>query len=187
MEAHSYVSLQTSTTASPTSTDYSSTTTTTTGTTTGILSEDVNHSERRLYIIYIIVLVAHFSCVKSSTTTQDVSSRMNWHCGDEANNIPPMKYFTKLDVDYLGKGASTRLYELRKLMNMVDKAAAESGHTPKQYMSLAEANTCFFHGEKAILDIVPANTPQGRARVVAMMKWTTVVKYTHKKRGGETE
>ena len=110
-----------------------------------------------------------------------------WHCGDEANNIPPMKYFTKLDVDYLGKGASTRLYELRKLMNMVDKAAAENGHTPKQYMSLAEANTCFFHGEKAILDIVPANTPQGRARVVAMMKWTTVVKYTHKKRGGETE
>ncbi len=110
-----------------------------------------------------------------------------WHCGDEANNIPPMKYFTKLDVAYLGKGASTRLYELRKLMNMVDKAAAENGHTPKQYMSLAEANTCFFHGEKAILDIVPANTPQGRARVIAMMKWTTVVKYTHKKRGGETE
>ncbi|KAL7509504.1 hypothetical protein ACHAXN_010960 [Cyclotella atomus] len=109
------------------------------------------------------------------------------HCGDEANNIPPMKYVTKLDVDYLGKGGSTRLYELRKLMNMVDKAAAESGHTPEQHTSLAEANTCIFHGEKAILDIVPANTPQGRARVVAMMKWTTVVKYTHKKRGGETE
>jgi hypothetical protein len=98
-----------------------------------------------------------------------------------------MKYFAKVDVEYLGKGAKTRLSELRKLMKMVDNAASATGHPPKEYMSLAEANTCFFHGEKAILDIVPANTPQGRARVVAMMKWTTVVKYTHKKRGGETE
>jgi hypothetical protein len=98
-----------------------------------------------------------------------------------------MKYFTKFDVDYLGRGAKTRLYELRKLMNIVDKAAAENGHTPKQFMSLAEANTCFFHGEKAILVLVPPNAPQGRARVVSMMKWTTVVKYTHKKRGGEPE
>jgi hypothetical protein len=39
-------------------------------------------------------------------------------------------------------------------MNIGDKAAAESGYTPKQYMSLGEANTaCFFHGEKAILDM----------------------------------
>jgi hypothetical protein len=39
-------------------------------------------------------------------------------------------------------------------MNIGDKAGAESGYTPKQYMSLAEANTaCFFHGEKAILDM----------------------------------
>jgi hypothetical protein len=46
---------------------------------------------------------------------------------------------------------------------------------PKQYMSLAEANSaCFFHGEKAILDEVP----------VAAMMWTTVVKYTHRRGGG---
>jgi predicted metal-dependent hydrolase len=34
--------------------------------------------------------------------------------------------------------------------------------------------------------VVPANTPQSRARIVAMM-WSTVVKYTHKRRGGGTE
>jgi hypothetical protein len=61
---------------------------------------------------------------------------------------------TKLDVGYLGKGTRTHLYGLRKLMNIGDKAGAESGYTHKQYMSLAEAKTaCFFHGEKAILDM----------------------------------
>jgi hypothetical protein len=34
------------------------------------------------------------------------------------------------------------------------QSSSESGYTPKQYMSLGEANTaCFFHGEKAILDM----------------------------------
>jgi hypothetical protein len=105
-----------------------------------------------------------------------------WHCGDEANNIPPMKYLTKSDVDYLGRGARIRLSEMRKLVAILDNEATVKGHAPKQYMTLAEANTCYYHGEKAVLAFVPAKTPKGRSRVVSMMKWTTVVKYTHKKR-----
>ena len=105
-----------------------------------------------------------------------------WHCGDESANIPPMKWFHATDVDFLGKRAHISLCEMRKVMLTVDKVATEQGFPPKDHMSLHEANTCYYRGERGIFDVVPENTPQGRPRIVARMKWGTVVKFMHKRR-----
>jgi hypothetical protein len=51
------------------------------------------------------------------------------------------------------------------------------------YMSHTMTNTCYFHGESAIIDIIPTTTNTGRNRVVSKMKWNSVVKFMHKKRG----
>ena len=40
-----------------------------------------------------------------------------WHCGDETNNIPPMKYLDKYDVDFLGKRARSTLSEHKRVMD----------------------------------------------------------------------
>eukprot|EP00804_Cyclotella_cryptica_P001683 CCRYP_009072-RA/>CCRYP_009072-RA protein AED:0.30 eAED:0.29 QI:0/-1/0/1/-1/1/1/0/334 len=105
-----------------------------------------------------------------------------WHCGDEKKNIPPMKYLTPDDIKFLNKRAHISLSELKKVMTVIDKVAKEQGFPPKEHMSQRDANTCYYRGERAIFDIVPENTPQGRPRVIASMKWATVVKYMHKKR-----
>eukprot|EP00804_Cyclotella_cryptica_P020114 CCRYP_020133-RA/>CCRYP_020133-RA protein AED:0.24 eAED:0.24 QI:0/0/0/1/1/1/2/0/687 len=105
-----------------------------------------------------------------------------WHCGDEKNNIPPMKYLTPDDIKFLNKRAHISLSELKKVMTVIDKFAKEQGFPPREHMSQRDANTCYYRGERAIYDIVPENTPKGRPRVITSMKWATVVKYMHKKR-----
>jgi hypothetical protein len=106
-----------------------------------------------------------------------------WHCGDDANRIPPMKQLHNSDVEYLGKSARVRLSEMRKVMGAIDAASAAKGFPTAGYMSHTMANTCYFHGESAIIDIIPTTTNTGRNRLVSKMKWNTVVKFMHKKRG----
>ena len=101
-----------------------------------------------------------------------------WHCGDEAEKIPPMKFFSNSDVRHLGKTMRVRLGELRKVMKAIDTATAAKGHPVANNMTHAMANTCFFHGESAISDVVPATTNTGRDRIISRMKWNTIVKYT---------
>jgi hypothetical protein len=55
--------------------------------------------------------------------------------------------------------------------------------TNAQATSHTMANTCYFHGESAIIDIIPTTTNTGRNRLVCKMKWNTVAKFMHKKRG----
>ena len=111
-----------------------------------------------------------------------------WHCGDETRQIPPMKYFHNSDVEHLGKASRVRLAELRKVMTVIDVAAAANGKgfPSANNMDHTMANTCYFHGESAIIDLVPTQTNKGRDRLVSRMKWTTVVRFMHKKRGTQS-
>jgi hypothetical protein len=110
------------------------------------------------------------------------SMYLYWHCGDETRQIPPMKYFHNSDVEHLGKSARVRLSEMRKVMGAIDAASAAKGFPAANNMDHTMANTCYFHGESAIIDLVPAQTNKGRDRLVSRMKWTTVIRFMHKKR-----
>jgi hypothetical protein len=110
------------------------------------------------------------------------SMYLYWHCDDETRQIPPMKYFHNSDVEHLGKASRVRLAELRKVMTVIVAAAAK-GFSAANNMDHTMANTCYFHGESAIIDLVPSQTNNGRDRLVSRMKWTTVVRFMHKKRG----
>ena len=46
-----------------------------------------------------------------------------WHSGDEAKNIPPMKFLEPNDVKHLGKRSRTSLGEVRKVMSLIDNEA----------------------------------------------------------------
>jgi hypothetical protein len=46
-----------------------------------------------------------------------------WHCGDEHNNILPMKYLDKNDVKFIGKRANVSLSELRKVIGCIDEGS----------------------------------------------------------------
>jgi hypothetical protein len=105
-----------------------------------------------------------------------------WHCGDESRHIPAMKFLVASDVDFLGKKAPCRLYEMKKVMTSIDNEAIAKGAIPSDHMSFAEANTCYFRGEKAVSDAVPDKTPSGRPRVISKLKWNTVVKYLYKEK-----
>jgi hypothetical protein len=70
---------------------------------------------------------------------------------------------------------------MRKVMGAIDAASAAKGSPIAGYMSHTMANTCYFHGESAIIDIIPTTTNTGRNRLVSKMKWNTVVKFMHKK------
>ena len=69
------------------------------------------------------------------------------------------------------------------MMTSIDNEATAKGHPPSEHMDLRQAASCYYHGESIISTIIPSKTPQGRERLVSKMKWTTVVKYMHKKRG----
>lgn len=105
-----------------------------------------------------------------------------WHCGDESNRIPPIKFFANSDVDFLGKTSRIRLSELRKVMSAIDDEAALKGYAPQEHMDQKSTNTCYHHGESKIVETIPQATPGGRKRLIEKMKWSTVVKYMHKKR-----
>ena len=103
-----------------------------------------------------------------------------WHCGNEAMEIPPMKYFDNVDVSFLGSSSRVRLNEVKQLMQSIDKAAASNGTKPKRGMTLAEATTCFNAGRTGIN--IPTTTLTGRRREIGLLKWTSVMKYLPKKK-----
>ena len=107
-----------------------------------------------------------------------------WHCSDESEKIPPMKFLEKTDVTFIDKQAHVSLSELRKVMCCIDDAAKANGSPPKEHMSHAYANSCYLRGECGVLSLMPDKTPSGRTRIIANKKWGTVVKYLHKPRGG---
>lgn len=102
-----------------------------------------------------------------------------WHCGDESKHVPPMKFLVASDVNFLGKRAKTSLYEMKKVMEVIDGEASRQGAPPHMHMSLREANTRYFRGERAIHTVVPDKTPSGRLRIISKMKWCTIVKYIY--------
>ena len=106
-----------------------------------------------------------------------------WHCGDPANGIPEMKHLLASDVSYLGKGAKTRLSEMRKVMTLIDREAISKGCTVRVTMNHKMANSCFHHGESAIRNIMPNETMTGRMRNISNMTWGSIVRNMHKKRG----
>jgi hypothetical protein len=65
----------------------------------------------------------------------------------------------------------------RRFFTQIDNKATKNGATPAERMTLTEANTCYFRGERAIYTAVPDKTPAGRPRIIPKMKWGTVVKY----------
>jgi hypothetical protein len=83
-----------------------------------------------------------------------------------------------------GKRAHTTLYEneIKKVFTQIDNKATTNGATPAEHMTLTEANTCYFRGERAIYAAVPDKTPAGRPRIISKMKWGIVVKYMYKSR-----
>jgi hypothetical protein len=58
--------------------------------------------------------------------------------------------------------AQTTPNELKKITNQMDNKATPNGSIPAEHMSVVEANTCYFRGEKAIYAAVPDKTPNGR-------------------------
>ena len=108
-----------------------------------------------------------------------------WHGGHEALENPPMKFFQNKDIDFLGKRACISLCECRRVMEAIDKEATRKGVVLRSIMSQVETNTCYYKGESAILAVVPANTPTppGQPRIVARLKWPTVIRFMRKKWG----
>jgi hypothetical protein len=72
---------------------------------------------------------------------------------------------------------------MRKVMTIIDVASATKGFPTADKMNLTMANTCYFHGESAIIDLIPPTTNTGRKRLISRIKWGTVVKFTYKRRG----
>lgn len=93
-----------------------------------------------------------------------------------------MKFLVSSDVDFLGKKAPCRLYEMKKVMTSIDNEAAKNGANISDHMSMTEARTCYWYGEKAVSDAVPDRTPSGRPRDISKLKWNTVVKYLYKEK-----
>ena len=97
-----------------------------------------------------------------------------WHCGNESQHIPPMKFLDSDDVKHNGKRARTSLAELRKVMHLIDNRAKAQGLDIKDRMTNVEANTLYAHGESAVLDLVPAYTPTNRKRSIHRLKFYSV-------------
>eukprot|EP00956_Cyclotella_meneghiniana_P032766 scaffold91272_cov93-Cyclotella_meneghiniana.AAC.1 len=69
------------------------------------------------------------------------------HCGKEADKIPPMKLFKSHNISTIS--------ELRKIILFIDSAARSKGFPVKHSMSHEEANTCYYHGESALVAVIP--------------------------------
>ena len=105
-----------------------------------------------------------------------------WHYGDEAGKVPPIKELQTSDVSHLQRGRTT-FYECKNLMKVIDEAAEKAGFpVSRGFMELVECNTCYFHGEGAILEHVAAKTPKGRDREIWAMKWSSVLREFYKRK-----
>mmetsp|Transcript_24517 Transcript_24517/g.55528 ORF Transcript_24517/g.55528 Transcript_24517/m.55528 type:complete len:254 (-) Transcript_24517:29-790(-) len=103
-----------------------------------------------------------------------------WHCGNENEHLPPMKYLSNSDVNFLGKRAGTTLSEIRRVMEMIDERVRSQSLAVGG--TLAQVNTAYNVGESAILDALDDDTPSGRPRNVCRMKVSTVVREIQRKR-----
>lgn len=103
-----------------------------------------------------------------------------WHCGDESNNIPPMKYLEKSDVSFIGKRARITLSEITKVVKMIDNRATAQGLQVKDRMTFIEVNTLYNVGEEAIKEAIDGKTPTERSRNISRLKMSSVVRYIQK-------
>lgn len=99
-----------------------------------------------------------------------------WHCGDPAKKIAPIKMLDKRDLSILEKKEKKCLGGMRRLMDIIDRAAIAEGVRPKKElpMTQAEANACFIKGRNGIQ--VTGATPSGRPRNVYAMTWQSVLR-----------
>jgi hypothetical protein len=111
---------------------------------------------------------------------------LQWHCGNEAKKISPIKNFDQRDLSCLGTRAKKSFSELKRMMGAIDKAATESGVPPKKgYMTQAEAASCFLHGQHGLN--IPATTPTGKPRNIARLTWSSAVKYMPTAKGRKSK
>ncbi len=78
------------------------------------------------------------------------------------------------------------LNECRRVMEVIDRESKARGMEPKEMMVMAhmEANTCYFRGKPAIIELVPNETPCNRNRIDSRLRWGTVIKYMRKRSAG---
>lgn len=68
-------------------------------------------------------------------------------------------------------------------MTEIDKGAVAAGlQVSREALEHTECNTCYFHGERVILERVPSKTPKGRNRDVHRMKWGTISREFYSKK-----
>ena len=114
---------------------------------------------------------------------------MYWHCGNEIQNIPPMKYFAARDVAHLRGRATVKLCEIRKVMTLVDGRATTNGLTIKGNMTHSEVNALYAKGEAAVEDAISGTAPfGGNRKAVSRMSVHSIIRYMQqqKKRGRHT-
>ena len=104
-----------------------------------------------------------------------------WHCGNENDNIPPIKWLQCSDVDRVGKRARATLAKMRRVMTLIDDRARAKGLRVKANMNHVEANTLYAHGEEVIKELVSGKTLQGRERNVSALKLSSVVTFIQRK------
>ena len=97
-----------------------------------------------------------------------------WHVGDHHARICPMKYFSKTDVDFIGKRSRANLGEIRKLVSMIDEEAKRKGKTIMPTMTKEQALECLEAGVSGI-NFHPT-TPGGKTRNITRLKWSTLIK-----------
>ena len=105
-----------------------------------------------------------------------------WHCGNENDNIPPLKWLQCSDVAHVGKRSRATLAEMRRVMTLIDDRARAKGLRVKANMSHVEANILYAHGEEVIKELVSGKTLQGRERNVSALKLSSVVTFMQRKR-----
>jgi len=107
-----------------------------------------------------------------------------WHCGDAEQKISPMKLFQTSDLLHV-KRAKNNLYEVRSVVTLVDSAATKRGMTVNTVMTPEEAKECCNIGYPSLN--ISDTTPDGRAREVLRMKWSSAVRLKHSTDDGAPE
>ena len=102
-----------------------------------------------------------------------------WYCGDEVHRISPMRDFEPVDVGFLKGRAKMNLADVRYICRIIDEEAVRKGHAPRRFMSLIDVGSCFHAGKSALG--IPTKTPTGKNRNLALMKWSSALRYMENK------
>ena len=105
-----------------------------------------------------------------------------WHCGDEVNNIPPMKFLERRDLKHLGRRAPSTYWEIQQVVTLIDDCAKAKGLQVRDTMSHTVVNSLYANSKAAIAELVPAQTKSGRKRNITRLKYPTVIREILKKR-----